>query len=188
MSRKRIFTSCLLLFAVALSAHMNRTSAFGQAKPPAGDASTAGQAEPDNAEPSTAGQVFANKWDILPAARGVPNGVAKEVPKDWMDAVSDVHWVPPATDACDENTCSLAVPIPPNVKIEQVRCWTNAGGIPGDHQISPMMCGNEDRGWSTFDAYKIDRSLGYIWLVKTAYHNRSGNRERVIALEVLYKP
>jgi hypothetical protein len=52
MSRKRIFTICLLLFAVALSVHLNGTSVFGQAKPPAGDASTAGQAEPDNAEPS----------------------------------------------------------------------------------------------------------------------------------------
>jgi hypothetical protein len=52
MSRKRIFTSYLLLFALALSAHMNKASVFGQAKPPAANASTAGQAEPDNAEPS----------------------------------------------------------------------------------------------------------------------------------------
>lgn len=146
--------------------------------------STKGEAQPKDSLPVTWQQVLESKWNIL-----YPD-VAKGIQAIRTPTIA----VPNANGECRTNDCypsncascqPLSLPIPPGSTVTETRCYTTAGF--DDHPISRMQNCTDDVGWSTFEPPSVDKSLGYVWLVKTVYHNRSHNRIRAVALEVYYK-
>lgn len=98
---------------------------------------------------------------------------------------------------CLENSCtqdkgcatcaSFEVKLPTSAKVVGVHCFTNAH-YPDDYEQSDLhevQCG-EDVGWSVFDV-PSESTGGGGRVVRTTYHNRSNDRDRVAKLEVEYQ-
>ena len=155
--------------------------------------STAGEAQPKDRPGVTYQQLIENKW----------NEVHQDTPAGLYATDPVVHYAPYTdrganctTNACfGHGGCAICVPIsadiPADSTIVDVYCYTTAGR--DDHPISRMANCTDDVGWSTFDKYSVETlkdprsGQPYLQRVSTVYHNRSSNRVRAVALEVIFK-
>jgi hypothetical protein len=91
------------------------------------------------------------------------------------------------TNVCKENgacaSCvNLQVQLPTSAKVLSVHCLTNAH-FPDDATEPRQVSCTEDNAWSIFESPVVAQETEYI-VVRTVFHNRSSDRDRVAKIEV----
>ncbi len=110
---------------------------------------------------------------------------------------TEVILVDHAHGNCTKNDCfggggcaqcvNLKIYLPPNaVVVGEPRCYTTAGGPPGDVPIRALPRCTDDAGWSTFHPPTVTKTAWCV-IVQTTYHNRSADRLRWTKMEVDYQ-
>lgn len=160
---------------------------------------TAGKAQPKNARPNTVNvqelalgnNLKGSHINALAETKGAASGAAAV-----QTSSSEIAYAPATGGDCKTNDCrypgpgcatcvAVEAPIPNGAKVVAVRCFTTAGGIPGDVPLRSVDC-KADVGWSAWQPYAVT-SKGFYQAVSDIYHNRSSNRIRAIKIEVDYQ-
>jgi hypothetical protein len=122
--------------------------------------------------------------------------LSMQVAAGHQTAYSQNAYAPACAGDCKSNECNgfgkhgcascvvLEAYVPLKAVITDKRCMTTAN-YPGDSAIHRVDC-TTDNAWSVFDAPTVTNN-GFAQVVRTMYHNRSGNRTRVVHLEVDYR-
>lgn len=110
--------------------------------------------------------------------------------QDTRQACTGVLVAPKVGHNCTENTCSnrsqgacascvdLTVSVPQGSEVVAKHCYTVAGYPDDSHHgdLHEVAC-TTDNSWSVFDDPIVDSS-GSSVVVRTTFHNRSGDRDR----------